>query len=56
MNYSFPRLPEEEDVQAPGTGLPSHELQVLRGHEGPIFAVRWNRQGTYCVSCGKVRA
>jgi mitogen-activated protein kinase organizer 1 len=32
-----------------------HTLAVeLQGHEGAALAVRFNRQGTYCLSCGKV--
>ena len=36
--------------------LPHSEEHVLKGHEGPVLAVRFNTQGTYCLSCGKVRA
>ena len=45
----------------PGAGLPPQEHlprteeHVLKGHEGPVLAVRFNTQGTYCLSCGKVR-
>jgi hypothetical protein len=35
--------------------LPHSEEHVLKGHEGPVLAVRFNTQGTYCLSCGKVR-
>jgi hypothetical protein len=28
---------------------------VLTGHEGPVLVVRFNKQGTYCLSGGKVR-
>ena len=35
--------------------LPSQEAHTLRGHEGPVLAVRFNTQGTYCMTCGKVR-
>ena len=44
----------------PGSGapplerLPTTEQHCLQGHEGPVLAVRFNSQGTYCLSCGKV--
>mmetsp|Transcript_14765 Transcript_14765/g.39830 ORF Transcript_14765/g.39830 Transcript_14765/m.39830 type:complete len:322 (-) Transcript_14765:356-1321(-) len=53
--YSYPKLPEEYEHQDPGDGLPSHEVAQLKGHEGPVFAVRYNQQGTYCVTGGKDR-
>lgn len=28
---------------------------MLTGHEGAVLNVRFNTQGTYCLSCGKVR-
>jgi len=34
--------------------LPTEEAFCLRGHEGAVLAVRFNRSGTYCLSCGKV--
>lgn len=53
--YSFPALPEEYEASKPaGDGLPCKELNSLKGHEGPVLAVRFNTQGTYCMSCGKV--
>jgi hypothetical protein len=39
----------------PTEGLPHLQLAELQGHEGAVLAVRFNRQGTYCLSCGKVR-
>ena len=39
---------------APLEHLPKKEAAVLRGHDGPVLAVRFNIQGTYCLSCGKV--
>lgn len=42
-------------LAAPSEHLPTNEHAVLKGHEGPVLAVRFNRQGTYCLSCGKVR-
>ena len=55
-----PGLPEdyEQASHAGATGgdrLPCREAHVLKGHDGPVFAVRFNKTGTYCVSCGKVR-
>ena len=35
--------------------LPTEEAFCLKGHEGPVLAVRFNSTGTYCLSCGKVR-
>ena len=46
-----PALPVPE-VQGPE--LPSTETACLKGHEGPVYAVRFNATGTYCLSCGKV--
>ena len=36
--------------------LPQQELHCLKGHDGPVLAVRFNTAGTYCLSCGKVFA
>ena len=35
--------------------LPRSESQTLSGHEGAVLAVRFNRDGNYCLSCGKDR-
>ncbi|KAK3279287.1 hypothetical protein CYMTET_12816, partial [Cymbomonas tetramitiformis] len=35
--------------------LPKSEVAVLRGHEGPVLAVRFNHNGQYCLTCGKDR-
>lgn len=35
--------------------LPSTPSHALAGHEGAVLAVRFNRAGTYCLSCGKDR-
>jgi WD40 repeat protein len=35
--------------------LPTKEVTVLRGHEGAVLAVRFNKDGKYCLSCGKDR-
>ncbi|KAH7282199.1 hypothetical protein KP509_35G018300 [Ceratopteris richardii] len=37
------------------TRLPTREVGVLRGHEGAVLAVRFNRNGNYCLSCGRDR-
>ncbi|CAK0757293.1 hypothetical protein CVIRNUC_002528 [Coccomyxa viridis] len=37
-------------------GLPVNEAFTLRGHDGPVLGVRFNKAGTYCLSCGKDRA
>ncbi|KAK9162680.1 hypothetical protein Syun_003582 [Stephania yunnanensis] len=35
--------------------LPKKEANVLKGHEGAVLAARFNRDGNYCLSCGKDR-
>lgn len=35
--------------------LPTKEVNVLRGHEGAVLAVRFNQDGNYCLSCGRDR-
>ncbi|KAL4436065.1 hypothetical protein ABPG77_005513 [Micractinium sp. CCAP 211/92] len=40
----------------PNERLPTREHAVLKGHEGPVLAVRFNTQGTYAMSCGKDRS
>lgn len=51
-----PGLPEDyaRAGHSGGDWLPSNEARVLKGHEGPVFAVRFNKAGTYCLTCGKV--
>ncbi|KAK9915970.1 hypothetical protein WJX75_006744 [Coccomyxa subellipsoidea] len=39
-----------------GETLPKEESFCLRGHDGPVLAVRFNNPGTYCLSCGKDRS
>lgn len=34
--------------------LPHEEVFCLKGHDGPVLAIRLNKAGTYCLSCGKV--
>ena len=41
--------------QEPSEPLPSQEAAVLRGHEGPVLAARFNHNGQYCLTCGKDR-
>lgn len=35
--------------------LPTREVNILRGHEGAVLAVRFNGNGNYCLSCGRDR-
>eukprot|EP00877_Chromochloris_zofingiensis_P007605 jgi/Chrzof1/3098/Cz12g11190.t1 len=39
----------------PSEHLPGELAHELTGHEGAVLAVRFNTQGTYCMSCGKDR-
>jgi hypothetical protein len=48
--------PAPGSLLPPNEKLPSSEAFCLKGHEGPVLAVRFNALGTYCMSCGKVRA
>ena len=41
-------------AQEAGEPLPSEAVHVLKGHDGPVLAVRFNRAGTYCLSAGRV--
>ncbi|KAJ0408528.1 hypothetical protein P43SY_006458 [Pythium insidiosum] len=36
-----------------GDDVPTHEARVLRGHSGPVNAVRFNDKGTYVMTCGQ---
>lgn len=47
--------PPPDTLLPPNEHLPNKEAACLRGHEGPVLAVRFNTQGTYCLSCGKDR-
>jgi len=49
-----PAPPPEAIVEEPADPLPTQETACLQGHDGPILAVRFNRTGTYCLTCGKV--
>lgn len=51
-----PAPPPEVLEEEPPEPLPTHETACLQGHDGPILAVRFNRTGTYCLTCGKVRS
>ena len=46
-----PDLPTKAQTEP----LPSTETFVLKGHDGPVLAVRFNKLGTYCLSGGRVR-
>lgn len=35
--------------------LPSEKTASLSGHSGPVLAVRFNKEGSYCLTCGKDR-
>ena len=57
MAAMYPLLPEdyaEANKAAARNKLPSKEQRTLKGHEGPVLAVRFNTAGTYCLTCGKV--
>jgi hypothetical protein len=43
------------EEQEPSEPLPLQEAAVLRGHEGPVLAARFNHNGQYCLTCGKDR-
>mmetsp|Transcript_16314 Transcript_16314/g.41484 ORF Transcript_16314/g.41484 Transcript_16314/m.41484 type:complete len:311 (-) Transcript_16314:19-951(-) len=47
--------PPEEAPAAAAARLPSEKVASLSGHSGPVLAVRFNRAGTYCLTCGKDR-
>ena len=49
-----PALPSEQPEEELPEPLPIQETACLQGHDGPILAVRFNRTGTYCLTCGKV--
>ena len=38
----------------PTDDLPHLETACLKAHDGPVYAVRFNITGTYCLTCGKV--
>jgi mitogen-activated protein kinase organizer 1 len=41
--------------QEPEERLPSKEVAVLRGHEGPVLVAKFNKTGQYCLTGGKDR-
>lgn len=55
MQYNFPGLPEDYEQPEPTSELPCNLINQLKGHEGPVFAVRYTTNGNYCLTCGKVR-
>lgn len=44
------------EMAGAAAGLPSKEAAILKGHEGAVLAVRFNKDGKYCLSCGKDRS
>lgn len=44
-----------ENNKSNNNNLPRVEANVLRGHEGAVLAARFNKNGEYCLSCGKDR-
>ncbi|KAK9798539.1 hypothetical protein WJX73_000934 [Symbiochloris irregularis] len=42
-------------IEPAPTELPRTETACLQGHEGPVYAVRFNTTGTYCLTGGKDR-
>ena len=38
-----------------GLDLPAGDTATLRGHTGPVLAVRFNSDGNYCLTCGQDR-
>lgn len=49
-----PALPPHLAGEGPSEHLPLTQAHELKGHEGPVYAVRFNAQGTYCLTGGKV--
>lgn len=37
---------------APLTPVPHVCVHTLKGHQGPIYSVRFNRKGEYCLTAG----
>jgi mitogen-activated protein kinase organizer 1 len=37
---------------APLSPVPHVCVNTLRGHQGPVYSVRFNRNGEYCVTTG----
>lgn len=42
------------EAQGSSIVLPHELAATLSGHEGAVLNVRFNRKGSYCLSCGKV--
>ena len=43
----------EADAGAPPSNIPYREEHVLSGHRGAVMVVRFNKDGTYCMTGGK---
>ena len=54
--YFGPNLPSEALEEEAKEQVPCTFMRTLTGHEGPVLAVRFNGQGSHCISCGKVRS
>lgn len=56
---TVPQRPSERAVPSvappPSERLPKELAFSLKGHDGAVLAVRFNKAGTYCLSCGKAR-
>jgi len=50
-----PELPPEAMAGTSTQQLPSEVAFHMKGHSGAVLAVRFNAQGSYCLSCGKDR-
>ena len=35
--------------------LPTEKVSELKAHVGPVLAVRFNKDGNYCLTCGQDR-
>lgn len=55
MKAYGPELPPADYTSSAGAKVVlSRESMVLKGHDGPVLAVRFDTTGQYCLSCGKV--
>ncbi|GMH42600.1 hypothetical protein BSKO_10519 [Bryopsis sp. KO-2023] len=53
MQFGPEPPPEQEDDET--DLLPCRQRVTLTGHDGAVLAIRFNKEGTYCLSCGKDR-